>query len=51
MADYVLSCCSTCDLTKEYLESRNIHYVYFNYYLNDLPCKDDFGQTNAPAMA
>lgn len=49
MADYVLSCCSTCDLTKEYLESRNIHYVYFNYYLNDLPCKDDFGQTNAPA--
>ena len=49
MSDYVLSCCSTCDLTKEYLESRNIHYVYFNYYLNDLPCKDDFGQTNAPA--
>ena len=49
MADYVLSCCSTCDLTKDYLESRGIHYVYFNYDLNDLPCKDDFGQTNAPA--
>lgn len=49
MSDYVLSCCSTCDLTREYLESRDIHYVYFNYYLNDLPCKDDFGQTNAPA--
>ena len=49
MADYVVSCCSTCDLTKEYLESRGIHYVYFNYYLNDMPCKDDFGQTNAPA--
>jgi len=49
MTDYVLSCCSTCDLTKDYLESRNIHYVYFNYYLNDYPCKDDFGKTNAPA--
>ena len=49
MSDYVLSCCSTCDLTKEYLESRSIHYVYFNYYLNDLPCKDDFGKTNAPS--
>ena len=48
MSDYVLSCCSTADLTREWLERRNISYVYFNYQLDGVPCKDDFGQTNAP---
>jgi len=49
MADYVLSCCSVCDLSREWLESRDIHYIYFNYELNGSPCKDDFGATCAPA--
>lgn len=49
MANYVISCCSTCDLTQEWLEKRDISYIYFNYYLNDAPCKDDFGQTYPPA--
>lgn len=49
MADYVLSCCSVCDLSKEWLESRNIHYIYFNYELNGAQCKDDFGKTCSPA--
>ena len=49
MADYVVSCCSTCDLERSWLEDRNIHYVYFNYFLNGAPCKDDFGQTLQPA--
>ncbi len=49
MPDYVLSCCSTADLTHDWLESRDIKYIFFNYYLNGEVCKDDFGATNAPA--
>ena len=49
MSDYVLSCCSTADLTHDWLESRDIKYIFFNYYLNGEVCKDDFGATNAPA--
>lgn len=49
MADYVLSTCSVCDLSKEWLQSRDIHYVYFNYEVNGVQCKDDFGKTYSPA--
>ena len=30
MSEYILSCCSTADLSKEYFESRNIHYICFH---------------------
>ena len=36
MADYILSCCSTADLTKAEFEKRDIHYVCFHYYLDDV---------------
>ncbi len=49
MSEYVLSCCSTCDLSKQWLEDRDIHYIYFNYEVNGVQCKDDFGQTIKPA--
>lgn len=49
MGDYVLSTCSVCDLSKEWLEERNVHYIYFNYEINGVACKDDFGKTCAPA--
>lgn len=49
MADYVISTCSTCDLSQEWLENRNIHYIYFNYEINGAQCKDDFGTTCSPA--
>ena len=29
MSKYILSCCSTADLSKEYFESRDIHYICF----------------------
>ncbi len=48
MADYVLSCCSTCDLSKEWLESRDIDFIYFNYQVNGAQAKDDFWQTCPP---
>ena len=50
MSDYVLSCCSTVDVSRELLEKRGIAYVYFNYQLDGQMLKDDFGQTNSPAQ-
>jgi len=45
MSNYVISCCSTADLTKEHFESRDIQYIYFHYYLDDVSYPDDLGQT------
>lgn len=49
MSDYVLSCCSTVDLNLEHLEHREIAYIYFNYHIDGVAYKDDFGATHAPA--
>ena len=45
MSDYVLSCCSTADLTHEHFESRDIHYICFHYFLDDKEYPDDLGQS------
>ena len=45
MADYILSCCSTADLTKAEFEKRDIHYVCFHYYLDDVEHADDLYET------
>ena len=45
MADYVLSCCSTADLSKEHFEKRGIPYICFHYQLNGKEYPDDLGQT------
>ena len=45
MSEYVLSCCSTADLSKEHFERRGISYVCAPYYLNGEARKDDLGQT------
>ena len=45
MANYVLSCCSTADLTKEHFENRDIHYICFHYKLDGADYPDDLGQT------
>lgn len=42
---YVISCCSTADLTKEHFEKRGIHYVCFHYELDGVGYPDDLGQT------
>lgn len=49
MTDYVLSCCSTCDMSPEWHARRDILCVFFNYELDGIPCKDDYGATHAPA--
>ena len=48
MSDYVLSCCSPVDLTPAWLEERSIRSVPFNYVLDGVWHKDDFGKTIAP---
>jgi DegV family protein with EDD domain len=45
MSDFVLSACSTADLSKEYFEKRDIKYVYFHYELDGKQYLDDLGQT------
>lgn len=44
MSDYILSCCSTADLSKEHFQSRDIHYVCFHYFVNDVEYSDDLGE-------
>lgn len=45
MSDYVLSCCSTADLSKEHFESRGINYICFHYELDGVDYADDLGQS------
>lgn len=49
MNDFVLSCCSTIDLSPEWVEARDVAFVCFNYELDGVSCKDDFGKTHSPA--
>ncbi|MCH5287003.1 MAG: DegV family protein [Christensenellaceae bacterium] len=42
---YILSSCSTVDLTKEHLDARDIHYVCFHYALDGVDHIDDLGQS------
>lgn len=49
MASYVLSCCSTVDLPHEYLDRRTISYAYFNFHIDGVDGKDDFGESLPPA--
>ena len=45
MSEFVLSCCSTADISKEHFEKRNINYICFHYKLNGIDYSDDLGQT------
>ena len=45
MSDYVISCCSTADLSKEHFDSRGIAYIYFHYSLDGKEYYDDLGQS------
>lgn len=45
MATYALTCCSTADLTAAHFASRDIHYVCFHYFLDNVEYPDDLGQS------
>ena len=43
MSNYVISCCSTADLTREHMLERNIKYACFHYELDGKEYMDDLG--------
>lgn len=45
MNKYILSCCSTADLTQEHFTRRNIHYICFHFELNGKQFPDDLGKS------
>ncbi|MBO5352617.1 MAG: DegV family protein [Lachnospiraceae bacterium] len=45
MSDFILSCCSTADLTREHFEKRNISYICFSFELDGVRYPDDLGQS------
>ena len=45
MSNYVLSCCSTADLSKEHFEEIDVRYICFHYQLDGVDYLDDLGQT------
>ena len=45
MGDYVISCCSTADLTTEHFEKRDIHYICFHFELDGKQYLDDLGES------
>ena len=45
MEKYILSCCSTADLTKEHFEAIDVKYICFHYELDGVEYQDDLGQT------
>ena len=45
MGDYIISCCSTADLTEEHFRSRDISYICFHYELDGVQYADDLGKS------
>ena len=45
MSDYILSCCSTADLTNEQFLQRAIHYICFHFELDGKQYPDDLGKS------
>ena len=45
MQNYVITTCSTADVTPEYLKTRCIDYLAFSFCLDGKEYKDDMGAT------
>lgn len=45
MNDYIITCCSTADMPKEYFEEKGIPYACFHFNINGTEYPDDLGQT------
>ncbi|MBQ8249805.1 MAG: DegV family protein [Clostridia bacterium] len=45
MQDYVLSCCSTVDISHEHLVARNISYICFHFFMDGVEYIDDLGRS------
>lgn len=47
MGNFILSCCSTADLSKAHFAARDIRYICFHYELDGKPYRDDLGESMA----
>ena len=45
MSDFILSCCSTADLSKEHFQKRDIRYVCFHFEIDGVSYPDDLGES------
>ena len=45
MGEFVISCCSTADLTEEHFKTRKISYICFHYELDGKEYADDLGKS------
>lgn len=45
MGNYIISCCSTADLSREHFEKRDIHFVCFHFMLDGVMYDDDLGKS------
>lgn len=45
MNNYILSCCSTADITQEHFDKKDISYICFHYELNGKEYPDDLGKS------
>jgi DegV family protein with EDD domain len=43
--DYVISCCSTADLTKQHFEEIGVDYICFHFEMDGQSYKDDLGES------
>lgn len=49
MGKYIISCCSTADLSREHFEKRDIHFICFHFTLDGVMHDDDLGKSIAIA--
>ena len=45
MSDYILSCCSTADLSQEHFDKIGVHYVCFHFNMDGKEYPDDLGKS------
>lgn len=45
MSEYIISCCSTADLSEEHFKERGIDYICFHYELDGKEYADDLGRS------
>lgn len=45
MSKFILSCCSTADLSKAHFQQRDIHYICFHFSLSGVEYADDLGES------
>ncbi|MDD3243161.1 MAG: DegV family protein [Eubacteriales bacterium] len=45
MASYILSCCSTADLSQEHFDRQDIRYICFHFSLDGVSFADDLGRS------